>query len=136
MPDDRPALPWLALALLMLGTAGFAAAWILLAASRDSQLSWMAVLAALDAAMLLRLGRMRGGMPRALLAVLATAVAIVLANWGIAAAQIGRMLGLLPWESAMRLGLDYAWNLVVLANGTVDLAWFAVALVAAALASR
>lgn len=136
MPDDRPALPWLALALIMLGTAGFAAAWILLAASRDSQLSWMAVLAALDAAMLLRLGRMRGGMPRALLAVLATAVAIVLANWGIAAAQIGRMLGLLPWESAMRLGLDYAWNLVVLANGPVDLAWFAVALVAAALASR
>ncbi|MGN6512681.1 MAG: hypothetical protein ACTHKZ_03805 [Lysobacteraceae bacterium] len=139
---DRSAVPpvrahsWLAFALLSVGSAGFAAAWVLLAWMRDRQCSWMAVLAALDAALLLRLARMRPGWPRAAAAVLATAAAIALANWGIVAAQMGRPMGLLPWQSLTRLGPSLAWTLATLANHPADLAWLWIALVAALLAGR
>ncbi len=127
---------WLAPALLVIGSFGFAAAWVLLAFARDQQCSWMAILAALDAALLLRMARVPRGWLRAMLAVIATAFTIVLANWGIAAAQIGRVMGLLPWESMTKLGPFYAWTLANLANPPIDLLWLATALVLAAIAAR
>lgn len=118
------------------GSSCFAAAWILLATAVGSQCSWMAVLGALDAALLLRLCRARPGWTRAAWGVLATAVAIAIANWGIAATQIGKAMGLLPWASAMRLGAGHGWTLLQLANDPVDLAWLGAALVVAAVISR
>lgn len=136
---ERPrvsALPWLAPALLAIGSSGFAAAWVLLAWSRDRQCSWMAVLAAIDAALLLRLARMRPGWPRALLAALATVATIALANWGIAAAQMGKPMGLLPWQALGRIGPEFAWLLAGLVNRPVDMAWLAAALVFALVLGR
>jgi hypothetical protein len=135
-PARRLAPALLAPALVALGSCGFAAAWILLAFARDRQCSWMAVFAALDAVLLLRLARMPAGWLRVLAAVAATAVSIILANWGIAAAQVGKAMGLLPWESALKLGPQYAWTLIGLANRPADLAWLAAALLLAAIASR
>jgi hypothetical protein len=86
--------------------------------------------------LLLRLARMAPGWTRSALGVATTALAIALANWGIAAAQIGKLMGLLPWESAFKLGPQYAWTLVGLANKPADLAWLAAALLLAAIASR
>ena len=127
---------WIAPALLVIGSFGFAAAWVLLALARDRQCSWMAILAAIDAALLLRMARMPRGWLRVSLAVIATASTIGLANWGIAAVQIGRIMGLLPWESMAKLGPFYAWTLANLANPPVDLLWLAAALVLAAIAAR
>ena len=127
---------WFAPALLTVGSFGFAAAWVLVAFARDRQCSWMAMLAALDAVFLLRMAKMPSGWPRTMLAVTATALTIALANWGIAAAQIGRVMGLLPWESLTRLGPFYAWTLANLANPPIDLLWLASSLVLAAAASR
>lgn len=126
----------MALALLLLGVAGFAAAWIALGMLSDRQSSWMAPLAALDAALLLRLGGMPPGWRRAAWAVAATVATVMLANWGIAAAQLGVSLGLLPLDSALKLGPHLAWTLAQLANGPADLAWIALALVLAVVASR
>ena len=134
--SDRPASRWMAPALLAIGSFGFAAAWILLAFARDRQCSWMALPAAIDAALLLRLARMPAGWTRAGLAVTATALTIVVANWGIAAAQIGRSMGMLPWESMLRLGPFYAWTLANLANLPGDLLWLAAALIVSVIASR
>ena len=131
-PARRLASALLAPGLVALGSCGFAAAWILLAFARDRQCSWMAVFAAIDAVLLLRLARMPAGWLR----VAATALSIVLANWGIAAAQVGKAMGLLPWESALKLGPQYAWTLAGLANQPGDLAWLAAALLLAAIASR
>ena len=131
---SRSALP--ALALLLLGSVGIAAAWVLLALASDRQLGWMAVVAAFDTTLMLRLGRMRPGWPRAASAVLGTALAIALANWGIVASQVGKSMALLPWESMFRLGPDFIWTLTLLANDRVDFAWWAAALVVAAVASR
>ncbi len=126
----------MATALLLLGSFGIAAAWILLADARGTQTSWMAVIAAFDAAWLLRLARARPGLVRALVGMAATVLAIVVANFGIVAAQLARPMGMLPWESALKLGPQHAYTLATLANSPVDLAWIGAAIVIAAVASR
>lgn len=137
MPPLSPRrFPLLALFLLLLGSVGIAAAWVLSARAGAGQMSWIAVLAALDASLMLRLGAMRPGWPRAAAAVVGTMLAIGLANWGIVASQMGAPMGLLPWESLFRLGPGFVWLLTKLVNGPVDFAWWAAALVVAAVASR
>jgi hypothetical protein len=129
-------VPWMAWLLLALGVAAFVVAWVALGFSSGRQNSWMAVLAALDVALMLRLGGWRPGPGRVLAAMGGTVAVIAMANWGQIAAQLGRMLGYPPWESAVRLGPHHAWTLAQLANGPWDLLWWAVALVVAALVAR
>ena len=124
--------PMTALALALAGSIGIAAAWVLVAQATGRQASWMAVVAAIDSLLLLRMGGYRPGTARAGWAVLATLLAIALANWGIAADQVGRMLGLAPWNSMIRLGPEHGWLLLRMANDAVDLAWLAAGLVVAA----
>ena len=135
-PRPKPASRWLAPVLLLLVSLGFAAAWILLSASFNRPLSPMAVVAGIDAAVLLRFARFPRGGLRITLAVLATALSIAAACWGIAAARIGASLGLMPWESMLKMGPEFGWLLVRLGNGPMDLAWFAAGLIVAAIASR
>lgn len=135
VPSTHPA-PWPSLLLLLLGTLFFSAAWIMLAVYAGKPCGWMAVLAALDAALMLRLGGMPRGAHRAILAVPATLAMIALANWGTAATQIGIAMGLNPWDSALKLGMGYAWTLAGLANQTADRVWMGLALVVAATAAR
>ena len=125
-----------AIALLVLGCFGLAAAWILLAAWLNRPCSWMAVIAGIDAALLLRLARVRPGIPRAALGAFATAAMIALALWGIAAARIGGPLGLLPWESLLKMGPEFGWLLVRLGTVPADLAWFVAGLLVAAWLSK
>ena len=127
---------WLAPALLAIGVAGCAAAWILLALASGRQCSWMALLAGLDAALLLRFARAPGGNARMLLALGATFATIAIASWGIAAAQVGRSVGVLPWLSAAKIGPEFAWTLLGLANTPVDWAWLVAGMVAAAVVAR
>ena len=129
---DRP-FPALALGLLLVVSLGFAAGWCLLAGTLESQVAGMAPLAAVDAVVMLRLGRMHADWRRPVWAVVATLATILLANWAIAALEIGRSMGLLPWDSALRLGPSYAWELLRLANGPAELAWYAAALALAAI---
>ena len=127
---------WLAPALLALGCAGCAAAWILIAVASGRQCGWMAIVAGLDAALLLRLAAMPRGRGRMAVAALGTAATIVLANWGIAATQLGRSIGVLPWSSALKLGPDHAWTVLSLANTPADLGWLAAGVVLGAIAAR
>jgi hypothetical protein len=128
--------PWFAFALLALGSCGIAAVWIVLSSLSDRPCAWMAAIAALDAAWLLRLAGVAPGWRRMGAGVVATALAIAIAQWGIVAAQIGGMLGLGFAEAALRLGPSLAWTLITLANGAVELLWMGAAMVLAALASR
>ncbi len=128
-----PPFPTLALGLLLVVSLGFAAGWCLLAGALESQVAWMAPLAALDAVVMLRLGKMPADWRRPAWAVVATLATILLANWAIAALEIGRSMGLAPWDSALRLGPTYAWELLRLANGPAELGWYAVALAVAAI---
>ncbi|HEU4813322.1 MAG TPA: hypothetical protein VFS99_03750 [Xanthomonadaceae bacterium] len=144
MPEALPFLPrrrarlapLLVPLLLALGVAVVTAAWILLATATGRQSSWMALLAAADAAFLLRVCGVAPGFRRVAWAVGATALTIVLANWGIIAAGIGRLVGVGPLDSAMKLGTGLAWTVAQLANGPVDVALLLASLVVAALAAR
>ncbi len=132
----RRRTPVLAALLLMLGIGGFAAVWILLGTFTGRQHSWMAVLAALDIALMLHLGGWAPGPLRAAVAMASTLLIALIASWGITASHLGRALGLLPWESALKLGFNHAWTLAQLTHGVFDLLWLALALLVAALASR
>ena len=125
-----------AIGLLLLASAGIAAAWALLSLVTGRQCSWMALVATVDAIVVLRLLRVRPGMARAVMALAATVLSVALANWWIAAGQIGRSLGLLPWDSSLRLGPDYAWTLATIANRPADLAWIVLSLLLAVIAGR
>lgn len=116
--------------------AAFAAVWAVLAWSNDSQAGWMAPLGALDIAWILRLSGWPAGQWRAAVGVVATAGLVALANWWIIAAHLGEVMGFDPLASALRLGVNHAWVLAKLANGTFELVMIAVALVLAAVVSR
>src|SRR5690606_4929499 len=80
-PINPPPRPWVAVLLLMLGIAGCAALWVLVSMATGRVCSWMAVVAALDAALLLRLAQVRAGPWRSLWGTLATAACIALSLW-------------------------------------------------------
>lgn len=134
-PSNR-SIPWLSPLLLVLATVGFAAIWTLVALYTNRQVSWLAVIGALDVAWMLRLSGWPPGRTRVLAALAGTVAMVTVANWAIIAAQLGGMMGLKPWESITRLGSDHAWTLAQLANGPMDVVWIAVALVMAGWLAR
>lgn len=136
-PSPTRGLAWAArLGLLAGACAAFVVVWVVLAWSKHTQFGWMAVLAAVDVAWVLRLSGWPPGPRRAVVGVVATAAIVILANWFIIAAHLGAVMGLDPFASALRLGMQHAWTLAQLANGTFDLAMVALGLLVAALASR
>jgi len=137
-PAAPPArrVTWFSWLLLLLGAFGFTAVWVLASLYTGRQLGWMAVLGALDIAWMLRLGGWQPGPARMLAGVGATAVTVIASNWFITATQLGGMMGLDPWDSAMRLGWHHAWILITLANHAMDAVWIVVGLLVAAWLSR
>lgn len=127
-PHTRVVAPLL---IAVLGICGMSAIWTLLALIVDRQCAWVAVLTAADIALLLRLAHAAPGLPRAATTVVATLATILLANWVIAAAQIGGPMGLGLTDSVQRLGTDHAQTLFGLANQPAELAWYAIAVIIA-----
>ena len=118
-PRPAPAsVHWLWPLLLLLGSLTVAVAWVLVALNTRGMAAPMALAAGLETAWMLRLGTLAAGRTRIAVAMLATLLIALAANWGIAAAYIGGPMGLAPWESALRLGPHLAWTLIGLANGT------------------
>jgi len=107
------------------------AAWLALAMFLNSPSGWMAVVVALDMVLMLRLGAAPPGPSRAWLAVGATATVTMASYWLVAAAQMGRMLGLSPLDSAQRLGPVLAGELTRHATTGWDAAWTILALLLA-----
>ena len=137
MPRN-PAPAWLLPAVaLTVGALGMSAVWVALAVWTDRPCSWLAPVAALDMALLLRVTGVRPGPGRLLAAVLGTALTVALAQWLTVATQLGLALGLEPVTSAIRLGPALAKQLLLLSLDRWDYAWLLVSLpVAALLAMR
>jgi hypothetical protein len=115
------------------GIAGISAVWVAFSELSGSSCSWLALVAAIDMAVLLRLTHAPAGRARMLVAVSATALAIALAHWMLAAIQMGGLIGLAPLESAQRLGPSLAWQLAKLRLDRVDWVWLVAALPLAAI---
>jgi hypothetical protein len=118
--------------LALLGAFGIAAFWAVAAVASQHTQAWIALLAALDAALLLRLGGFRGGAMRAVVALAMTALAIVLAQWAWVGLRFGSELGFDPLQAVLRLGPELAWQLGRLGASVTDLLLYLVALLLAA----
>lgn len=80
------------------------ALWTAAALWLGAPAAWMAVVVAADASLLLSLLGIRPG-PQRVAAVLAFVIAGSAAGfWVVAAGTIGPAFGLMPWESALRMG--------------------------------
>lgn len=110
-----------------------AALWSAVALWLDAPAAWMAVVVAADASVLLALVRFPPGTRRAAWALVFLALATALSLWVMAAGVVGPAFGLLPWESALRLGPvlfgAVAWPWLTLGNlawlgAAVALAWW------------
>ena len=110
---------------LLVGIAGITVAWVAAAVLSNQPCSWMALVAAIDMAVLLRLTRAPAGALRTAVAVLATLLAVLLTHWMIAATQMGVLMGMPPIASSLRLGPALAWQLMQLNLGRLD--WILIA---------
>lgn len=120
-------LPLLALAVV----AGVSAVWAALAVVLASNCAWMGLLAAADAAFLLRLSGQPGGPQRAWLCVVLTALTLVCATALVAAARFGTLLGLRPAESLDRLSPGLLTLFIGGNAGSAELVWALAALLLA-----
>ena len=107
-------------AALLIGILGISALWVAAAVLSGRSCSWLALVAAIDMAVLLRLTNAPAGRASMLLAVLATALAVALSQWLIVGTQLGFALGLQPMASSLRLGPALAWQLSKLYLNRVD----------------
>lgn len=105
---------------LLVGILGMSAVWVAVAVLSNRSCSWLALVAAVDMALLLRLTNAPSGRLRMVVAVLATALAVVLSQWLIVATHLGLALGLGPLASSFRLGPALAWQLGKLSLDRVD----------------
>jgi hypothetical protein len=117
---------------LAVGILGISAVWLALAMLSGSPCSWLALFAAADMALMLRLTQAPPGGSRRLAAAIATALAIAISQWFIAATYMGESLGLAPLDSASRLGPVLAWAMTVLNLRGMDWALILISLPLAA----
>lgn len=110
-------LPTLA---LLVGILGVSAVWVAAATLSGRSCSWLALLAAIDMALLLKLTNAPPGRLRMIAAITATAAAVGLSQWLIVATQMGLSLGMPPLASALRLGPVLAWQLSKLSLNSQD----------------
>lgn len=121
----------MALCFAVLGIAGMAALWVLATLFLQRLSAWMALMAAADIALLLRIAGTLPGRGRAVLCVASTAITIVVANWGIAGTRTGRAFGYDPLQGIQSLGPDLAWTLTLLVHHGPELALYGLALLLA-----
>ncbi len=136
MPRNNAA-PWLLPGIaLLVGILGMSAVWVMAAIMFNRPCSWLALLAALDMAFLLRLTGAPTGPARVIAAAVATALAVSLSQWLIVSTQLGFALGLGPMDSALRLGPSLAWQLTRLSLDQVDWVWLMSSLPLAAILAQ
>jgi hypothetical protein len=127
-----PGSVWLLTVLcVLIGVLGLAAGWTGAALLTRQQCGWIALVAAVDAAIMLRLANFPSGQLRAALSLGMTLVAIALANYFIVAARLGARMGIEPSESVRLLSLEMAWLLAGYANSVWDLVLIGIAAVLA-----
>lgn len=112
----------------VVAVAGVAAVWSGLSLVFRGNCGWMAVVTALDAALLLRLAAIPPGRARAGWAIAITLATVVVAWYLVSAAQIGLLMGFRPADAVWKISPGLAW-LYAQSNATWgDLAWLLAAL--------
>lgn len=110
----------------------FAAAWTVAFSFTQRTMPWLALLAAVDSIIALRLLGMPRGARGAIACGLFVTIAVALASLAIAAISVGGPAGFGLVESLSRLSPALAWELVRLANGLPQLLIYVIAVELAA----
>ncbi len=121
----------LAICAALLAAAALGALWSLLALAAGNHAAWMAPLAALLLAALLRYNNHPPGPRRALVCALLVLLTSAHANYLIAAGFIAGQMGLELPDAIRVIGLDMAWAVTRAHASAADLASYAVALLLA-----
>lgn len=116
------------LVVALVAVLGVAAVWSGVSLMFRSHCGWMAVVTALDAALLLRLAAVPPGRTRAGWAVGITVATVGVALFVIAAAQIGVLMGFRPSEAVWRISPGLAWLYTATNVGWLDGIWLAAGL--------
>ncbi len=139
MKLDTPVAPltargWLLLVAVTAAiTAGLSAVWAGAAALSGGNAAWMAVVAALDSALLLRLAGHPPGRRRAALGLLITAITVACSAVLVATAKIGMVMGMKPMAALGRisaemvplwLGAQVGWLDALWVGAGLLIAWF------------
>lgn len=125
MPAERRASLLLLLSVSIVAVAGVGAVWSGLSLMLRSGCGWMAVVTALDAALLLRLANVPAGNTRAVWAVGITLATVLVAWFLIAGAQIGLLMGFRPADAIWKISPGLAWLYTRTNVGWIDLMWLA-----------
>lgn len=111
--------------------AGLAAAWTGLSVYFRDPCLWMLPVVAFDAALLLALAGIPGGRLRFGLAMLVTAVTVLVAAWAVSAAQIGLAMGVPPPDAFTRIGPGLVRLYLEAQLRWIDVLWLLSAVLAA-----
>jgi hypothetical protein len=133
MPDTRSksVSPWLVALACIVAVFGVAALWAGASLVLRSQVGWFAVVAALDAILILRLAGWPEGRQRVGLALAVTLATILIANAMIATAQIGNAMGLRLAEALPRMSVELAALHARSNTGAIELVFYLVAIAVA-----
>lgn len=119
-PDSRPApLGWLLLCtgVALVAAAGLSALWTIFALATASLAGWMACVAGIDAALLLRLSGRPSDRARARASILVYLFSVAASVYVVGAARLGSGLGLQPLEALERISPGLV-QLYLLSNDT------------------
>lgn len=117
-------------------TAGLSAVWAGAAALSGGNASWMALVTALDSALLLRLAGHPPGRRRAMLGLLITGITIACAAIMVSAAKIGMVMGMKPMAALSRISVEMVPLWLGAQVSWIDALWVAAGLLLAWFASR
>ena len=132
MPENPLLRWWLPALTALAGSLGVTAIWVAIAVLSVQACGWLALVAAADMALLLRLTNAPRGLARCLVAALGTALTVAASYWMIVATHLGFVFGLDPLPSALRLGPVLAWEMTRLSLQTADWVFIGVSLPLAA----
>lgn len=126
----------LALLACVVATVGVAAVWAGASVLLPFTTAWMAIVAALDAVLLLKLANWPRAPSRAALAVGVTAATVLLAQYFVATARIGLVMGLRPFEALPLMSPDLVLLYAQSNLGSIDCICYGIALAVAWALSR
>lgn len=126
----------LALFACVVAVLGVAAVWAGASVLLRGVAAWFAIVAALDAILLLRLANWPRGASRTALAVGVTVATILVAQYFVATAHIGVVMGLRPFESLPLMSGELAWLYSQHNTGVFEWVCYAIAVVLAWVLSR
>lgn len=126
--EQRASSSLLVVFVAVVAIAGVAAVWSGVSLMLRASCGWMAVVTALDAALLLRLANWPPGRGRAAWTLVITLGTVLVAWYLIAAAQIGLPMGVRPAEAIWKISPGLAWLYAQSNADWGDLAWLLAAL--------